>query len=118
MNPLDEAWNWYLEARRVLRLTQRLGKKHWDDLPTDCGVFRDDDFKEIKGVDLAESARITLMPIDDFAIIKLFSAFECSVRERVRSDVESERKKITHPALEFAAEEALSNIRRGSFAKV
>ena len=52
------------------------------------------------------------------AIIFLFSAFESIVRDQVRLDLEAERHGITHPILQFAAEEALFLVNRGSFDKV
>ena len=45
MNTLDEAWQWYTATRTNLERMQRLGKKHWDEIPWDISSLgRDDDF--------------------------------------------------------------------------
>jgi len=42
MIDLDDAWTWYVTTRNQLKLFGRLGLKHWDGLPWDGTLGKDD----------------------------------------------------------------------------
>lgn len=121
MTDLEEAWQWYTEAKSLLGVMARLGDRYWDNLPWDdqeLGLGKDEKFKSLEGPSLSVSAEFGLKSLDDIAIVVLFSAFEAEVRTRVLVPVEAEGKGLRHPALRFAAEEAIRGIQRGSFHNV
>jgi hypothetical protein len=118
MKTLHEAWIWYQETRRVLRATRRLGDLHWDRLPWDGDLGRDDELKPLKGPQVARGADQGLRQLDDLAIVLFFSIFEAMVRERIRTEVGVEKLTLRHPVLQIAANEAERKLDRGSFHQV
>jgi hypothetical protein len=118
MKELDEAWAWYGDSKKALRTIGRLAAKHWDTLNWEGNLGRDEKLKELTAPALSSAAENALRELDDLAIVVLFAAFEAGVRSHVVSQVEMERKLIKHPALQYASDEALGNLARGSFQKV
>jgi hypothetical protein len=118
MKTLDDAWQWYEKTRFLLKGMRRLAERYWNDLPWDGALGRDNVLGDVADTRLIEAADSGIAELDDLAIVGLFSAFEATVRERLRTEVEEEKQTITHPVLMFASEEALRDIHRGSFAKV
>ncbi len=90
MMTLDVAWSWYLATRRHLRLFGRLGEKHWDGLPWDGAIGRDERLRTLGADAIVEGVRFCLEPLDDLAVLVLFSAFESAVRDRVLTMIEGE----------------------------
>jgi hypothetical protein len=116
MNTLDDAWQWYLATRRNLERMQRLGKKHWDEIPWDSvPLGRDDDFRNLEKGDIEKETIVGLAPINDLAVVVLFSVFEAIVRNFVADQMGPEADQLTHPILTFAAEEAIRGVEEGSF---
>jgi hypothetical protein len=97
---------------------RRLGKKHWDSLPADLPLWRDDYFKELQAAEIDEKAHVVLEDLDDLCILFLFSVFEAIVRNRVIVDVESQLPSIQHPALRYAIAAMRDDVEHGSFYKV
>jgi len=56
MMTLKEAWLWYQETRRVLRLMRRLGDLHWERLPWDGELGKDESLKQVEGPQVAGAA--------------------------------------------------------------
>jgi hypothetical protein len=56
MTTSTEAWIWYQETRHVLRVMKRMGDLHWDGLPWDGELGKDDEFKLLKGPQVARQA--------------------------------------------------------------
>src|SRR4051794_28128077 len=110
MNSLEDAWRWYRDARDLLQLMQRLAVRHWDELPWDGHLGRDDRFRTLEGTELESKARFSLDHLDDLAVIVLFSVFESLVRDRVRREVEDEAANLRHVALRLAAREMIDRI--------
>jgi hypothetical protein len=75
MMTLDEARDWYFTARSHLELFGRFGKKHWDGLPWDGPLGKDNAFKELESDRIVEGAVFCLDHLDDFAVLILFSVF-------------------------------------------
>lgn len=116
MRTLDEAWTWYLNARRLLRLIRRIGDRYWPSLPW-AEMERDENFKALEGEDVARDAAEVLKEFDDVAVFVLFSVFEAMVRDHVGQGVIAEAAEIKHPALARAARELQGSIEEGSFYK-
>jgi hypothetical protein len=116
----------------LLRLTSRLAEKHWDRLDWDPeasseagrsrdvykGLARDEAIRGYSADRLLEQAGSGLNPLDDLAILVLFSVFEAVVRDRVRSEVEREGAGLRHLALRHALRETLDRIDEGSFFRI
>lgn len=111
MTSLDEAWAWYQAARRSAALVRRLAAKHWDALPTD-DLLRDGRDKILEAGTLAGN------PLDDLAVVVLFSVFEAAVRERVLADMESDANALTNVVLKAAAADAQERVEVGSFYRI
>jgi hypothetical protein len=90
MMTLEVAWSWYLATRRNLKLFGRLGEKHWDGLPWDGALGRDERLRTLGADAIVEGVRFCLEPLDDLAVLVLFSAFESIVRDRVVTMIERE----------------------------
>ena len=45
MIDLDDAWTWYVTTRTQVKLFGRLGRKHWDELPWNGALGKDDKLK-------------------------------------------------------------------------
>ncbi|MHB1560250.1 MAG: hypothetical protein ACYC61_22595 [Isosphaeraceae bacterium] len=118
MTTLQEAWIWDQETRRVLRVAKRLGDLHWDRLPWDGELGKDEELKPFQGAQVAGQADRALAQLDDLAIVLFFSVFESTVRERIRAEVGVEKLTLQHPVLRCAADEAEQSLDRGSFHRV
>lgn len=114
MRTLDEAWKWYLDARRLLKLIRRIGDRYWPALPW-AEMEKDENFKALEGEDVVKDADAVLGEFDDVAVFVLFSVFEAIVRDHVMAEVVSEAVTIRHPALAKAAQGLKDGIEEGSF---
>jgi hypothetical protein len=116
MKTLAEAWDWYQATRRNLHRMQRLGRKHWKD-PTleGASIWQDEQFKLLEAEDIVEETTASLKPIDDLAIVVLFSVFESNVRDHLVAGIKREATPLKDPILKDAAEEAIQGVEEGSF---
>ena len=62
-----------------------------------------------------EETAASLKPIDDLAVIVLFSVFESHVRDYLVERIEPSANELTDPILKEAAEDAIQGIKEGSF---
>jgi|ERR1051325_2888336 hypothetical protein len=116
MKTLADAWAWYVATKTALTRMRRLGEKHWNDPSlADASIWRDDSFRMLEAVDLVEQTTRSLQPIDDLAVVVLFSVFESLVRDHLKELIEPEAAGIANPILKEAAEDALQGIAEGSF---
>lgn len=61
---------------------QRLRSKHWaDPSMKDASLWPDDEFQTLESEDIILETAASLKPIDDLAIVVLFSVFESHVRD-------------------------------------
>lgn len=115
MRSMGDAWDWYQNTRKLLRLMGRLGSKYWNEMPWDGDMGRDDHFRLLEGVDVRRDVDTVLGEFDDLAIFVIFSVFEAIVRDHVATEVEAEVSGLRHPALQRSAKRILQNIEEGSF---
>jgi hypothetical protein len=112
MNSLEDAWGWYQSNRRQLRLVQRLGRSH-------PGVF--DEANVAQDQKVRDWSRLTptdtdaaLAPLDDLAVLVLFSVFESVVRQALLVQVAKEVSDASHPVIRNAVRDAVYGIEFGS----
>lgn len=117
MKTLDDAWRWYQDAEKSLKLVYRLGEKHWLKLPRDdaSSLLRDDAFRMLEPHDITVPAKYALGHLDDLAIVVMFSVFEATVRENILAQIKPEAATLQHESLKKAAKELAEEIRMGSF---
>jgi hypothetical protein len=115
---LADAWHWYETARRLVRTMERLGQKHWNSLPWDGDLGRDDHLKGLISEEILNDSQMVLDDLDDLCVLLLFSVFEATIRERVLAEVEAELPPLRHVAIKRALDEMKEGIEHGSFFKV
>jgi hypothetical protein len=115
---LEDAWRWYESARSLTRAMQRLGKKHWDTLPWEGELGRDERLRHLDKVDVLDQSQAVLADLDDLCVLLLFSVFEAIVRARVLEDVERELPETHHAVLRHAVATMRDAIEHGSFYRV
>jgi hypothetical protein len=116
MNTLEDAWNWYIATRKNLERMQRIGNKYWAEVVWDtAAIGRDDEFRTLEKKDIEAETTVGLAPMDDLAVVVLFSVFEALVRGYVVDRIAPEAERLTDPILKFAAAEAIRGVEEGSF---
>jgi len=120
MKDLQEAFRWYEETVKQLRLWQRLVSKHWSDLPWQNLLEKDDKFRNLDDNRVIESCSLSLRELNDLAVLVLFSVFESMARGLVSDEVrlQVEEKEIKHVVLGKAAKDAIERVENGSFFSV
>ncbi len=118
MKTLADAWNWYLATRRNLERMARLGSKHWGDPSLeDASIWQDDLFRMLEPSVIVADTTTSMKPIDDLAVVVIFSVFESNVRDYLAARVKPEAAGLSDPILKEAAADALQGIEEGSFSK-
>ena len=115
---LADAWRWCEKARRLARTMGRLGEKHWNNLPWDGDLGRDDHLKGLTSAEILDDSQTVLDDLDDLCVLFLFSVFEATIRERVKAEVEAELPPLHHVTIKRALEEMKEGIEHGSFFRV
>jgi hypothetical protein len=115
---LDDAWSWYVTTRKQMQWFGRLGRKHWDDLPWEGPLGKDDQLKGLESGAIVEGSKFCLEHLNDFAVLILFSVFESIVRDQVLSDVEDQKARLSHALLIQIVDDAVEEIEHGSFYRV
>lgn len=115
---LSDAWNWYESARRLARTMGRLGEKHWNNLPWDGDLGRDNHLIDLVSAEILNDSASVLGDLDDLCVLLLFSVFEAIIRERVLAEVQAELPPLRHVAIQRALKEMKEGIESGSFFKV
>ncbi len=112
MKTLADAWAWYESTKRNLARMQRLGRKHWDDPSLEAAsIWQDDQFRLLE----ASDTTVSLRPIDDLAVVVLFSVFEADVRQFLVARMKPEQESLNDPILKDAAADAVRGVEEGSF---
>jgi hypothetical protein len=96
----------------------RLGERHWNNLPWDGDLGRDNQLKDLISAEILNDSQTVLDDLDDLCVLLLFSVFEATIRERVRAEVEAELPPPRHVAIKRALDEMKEGIEHGSFFKV
>jgi hypothetical protein len=116
MKTLADAWRWYGVTKRNLTRMRRVGKKHWNDPSLEAAsIWQDDEFKRLEASAIVTETTTSLEPIDDLAVVVLFSVFESHVRDYLAAGMTPEVASLTNPILKEAAEDALQGVQEGSF---
>ncbi len=116
MKTLADAWNWYEATKRNLARMRRLARRHWHDPSLkDASIWQDDQFRMLDPVVIAAETEASLKPIDDLAIVVLFSVFESQVRDYLVARIKPEAVSLTDPILKAAADDAIQGVEEGSF---
>lgn len=113
-NSLEDAWRWYRDTHSLLKLTGRLAR-HWDELPWDGSLGKDDSLRTVAASALKASEKNSLLWLDDLAIVVLFSVFESHVRQHVLREIAVEELTLQHRSIKSAVSEAKDRIEFGSF---
>jgi hypothetical protein len=116
MKTIADAWNWYEATKSNLTRMQRLGRNYWDHPSLEAAsIWQDDESRMLEASDIVEETTTSLKPIDDLAVVVLFSVFESHVRDYLVEQLEPEAGGLTDPILKEAADEAIQGIKEGSF---
>jgi hypothetical protein len=116
MKTLADAWNWYEATKRNLGRMLRLGSRHWSDPSLEgASIWQDDQFKMLDPSDIVAESTASLKPIDDLAIVVLFSVFESHVRDYLAAKIKPEASGLSDPILKDAADDAIRGVEEGSF---
>jgi len=116
MKTLGDAWEWYQSTKRNLGRMRRLGSKHWNHPSLEAAsIWQDDDFRMLEESAIVKETTTSLEPIDDLAVVVLFSVFESRVRDYLVERIEPEATALTDPILKEAAEDAIQGVKEGSF---
>jgi hypothetical protein len=118
ISSLDEAWRWYTNVKEQTLAMQALGRKHWNTLPWDGDLGRDDRLRQIAAPQIVISAKAILADLDDLCVLLLFSVFEAKVRERALVEVAAELPVLRHAALRQAMRSLNEALEHGSFYRV
>ena len=96
----------------------RLGEKHWNNLPWDGDLGRDNHLTDLTSAEILTDSQTVLDDLDDLCVLLLFSVFEATIRDRVLAEVEAELPPMRHVAIKRALDEMKEGIEHGSFFKV
>ncbi len=118
MMTFDEARDWYIKTRKQLELLGRVGRRHWDHLPWDGELGRDEKLKRIEADDIVADTGFSLGHLDDFAVLILFSAFESSLRDRARTDIQTDCERLVNPLATRILDEAARDLEQSSVFRV
>jgi hypothetical protein len=78
-------------------------------------IWQDDTFKMLEASDIVAETTTSLEPMDDLAVVVLFSVFESQVRDDLAARMKDEANALTDPILKEAAADALQGVEEGSF---
>jgi hypothetical protein len=116
MNTLADAWNWYLATKRNLGRMRRLGSNHWDHPSLNgASIWQDEHFRMLISSEIVAETAVSLRPIDDLAVVVLFSVFESQVRDYLAERIKPEAATLLDPILKEAADDAIQGVEEGSF---
>ncbi len=116
MKTLSDAWEWYCSTKRNLERMRRLGSRYWNHPSLEvASIWQDDDFRMLEASDIVEETTTSLTPIDDLAVVVLFSVFESRVRDYLLERIQPEAAALTDPILKDAAADAIQGVKEGSF---
>ena len=118
MKTIADAWNWYEATKRNLACT---GCNAWAKnigaiLPLpDSSIWQDDNFKMVEASHIEADTKVSLKPIDDLAVVVLFSVFESRVRDYLIELIKPQAESISEPILKEAVDDAIQGVKERSF---
>jgi hypothetical protein len=115
MTNLKDAWDWYQATADSLWRIERIARRYWDEPGLRDFLGKDNELRELKAGEVEAEGKQAGGPLDDLAVVVMFSVFEAIVRDYLREKLEPEALAIKEPILKDAAEEAIRGVREGSF---
>jgi hypothetical protein len=116
MKTLADARDWYIATKKNLARMQRLGERYWNDPSlAAASIWQDDDFRMLEASRIVAETTVSLKPIDDLAVIVMFSVFESRVRDYLIELIGPQAEGIRDPILKEAADDAMQGVKEGSF---
>lgn len=112
MNSVDEVWEWYNAARATTQRLARVAGKHWEH------IEGDNKLRSLDGAKVVADAKLAGSPLNDLAIVMMFSVFEATVRRLLAEQLKRELPSITHPLVLGAVRDRLETLKTRSFAEV
>jgi hypothetical protein len=95
---------------------RRLGDNHWSHPSLEgASIWQDNEFRMLEASAIVEETTASLKPIDDLAVVVLFSVFESRVRDYLIARIEPQADRLTDPILKEAADDAIQGVKEGSF---
>lgn len=123
MTTLDEAWEWYRATAEGMKRLRHLSA-HWGLMP-DRGenqwvdrLLNDRVLGLLEPGKMSSDAEAVGEPLDDLAVLVLFSVFEANVRDLVHEQIRPEVAHLEHVFLKRTGEDALQRVTEGSFFQV
>jgi hypothetical protein len=111
------AWDWFETVNESCRLFGQLGNC-WADLPWEADRLPPGRLRNIEGPEFSTLRDRVREPLNDLAILFLFSVFEATVRDHVRLQVDPEIERLQHEALQQAGRDLRETLDDGSFFRV
>jgi hypothetical protein len=123
MTTLDDAWEWYRAASEGMKRLRHLAL-YWGQAPERGDnvwvdrLLKDSVLGSVEATQMGEDATAVLGPLDDLAVLVLFSVFEANVRDMLIEQLLPEMDRLTHPVLVKSAQDLVQVVAEGSFFKV
>lgn len=117
MTRFQAAWDWFEAVNESCRLFGLLGGC-WADLPWEADRLPPGQLRHVEGQEFSTLRDRVRGPLNDLAILFLFSVFEATVRDHVRSQVDPEIERLQHEALQQAGRDLQETLEDGSFFRV
>lgn len=118
MITLQDAWNWYESTALSIQRIERIARRYWDSPALRDVLGKDSLLRDLTSDTVEDAGKQSREPLDDLAVMVLFSVFEANVRGLVAEQVKNESEGLRHAALRYSALEALRAIEEGSFFRV
>jgi uncharacterized protein YutE (UPF0331/DUF86 family) len=80
-----------------------------------ASIWQDNQFRMLEAGVVVAQTTAGLEPIDDLAVLVLFSVFESRVRDYLIERIEPHANQISEPILKESADDAVRGVREGSF---
>lgn len=140
MKTLEDAWRWYQATDAAVKQLTRLAG-HWDQFSWDLAdagsaeiagadqrlvdyarqirrLRRDNELGNLQSNDMRTGADLVQVPLNDLAILILFSVFEAEARDWIADRIRPELDTLQDPTIRWAAGDALKAVEEGSFGRV
>ncbi len=114
MKTLQDAWEWYEATKEACAFLNALARR-WDSLPWGEMSALPNRIGTMEKSRLIALSGSVQSPLDDLAVLVLFSVFEAILRAEVEDQLRPELEVLKHPALKKAGAELVKAVAEGSF---